>query len=331
MKKQIKSEPVIELLKNKESYISGAEIGAKLGLTRAAIWKRVNTLRKKGYIIDGSPTKGYKLIESPDLSIEEIRNALSRESLKIGSELIFFKTLGSTNAVCVELAHKGATEGTVIIADEQTGGRGRLGRTWVSPPAKNLYMSILLTPPISPRDAAILTLMSGVACCIALRKLLLIPVYLKWPNDLIVNEKKMGGILSEISADMDRVSYAVIGIGININLDIEGLPLEVSQIATSIKREIGREFSRTDVAIEVLKEFNKWYNILIKNGKKDILSEWRDCSSTIGKKVKATIGDNIYKGIAEDIDQEGLLILKLFDGSLIKIDAGDITMLREGE
>lgn len=330
MKKPIKSEPIIELLKVRGDFLSGAEIASRLGLTRAAIWKRINALRKKGYIIHGSPKKGYKVIEKPDLSIEEIRNAFSKGEHKIGRDIVFYRTIPSTNATCVELAHKGSKEGTVIIADEQTGGKGRLGRTWISPLGKNLYMSILVRPPISPREATILTLMSGVACCIALRKLLLIPVHLKWPNDLLVNEKKIGGILCEISADMDKIAFAVIGIGININVDIEDFPEEVRQIATSVKREIGSQFSRTDIVIEVIKELNRWYEVFLRDGKKDILAEWRDCSSTLGRKVKVTIGNSVLIGIAESIDQEGLLILKLPDGSFTKVDAGDVTMLREG-
>lgn len=324
-----KNDRIIELLKDNEGYLSGTEIASAMGITRAAIWKRVNSLRKKGYLIEGSSTKGYKLINSPDLSIESIRNALSKESYGIGSDLIFYDTIGSTNSVGAELALKGCREGTVIIANEQTKGKGRLGRTWVSPSGKNLYMSIILTPPISPRDATILTLMSAVACCIALRKLLLIPVMIKWPNDLIVDERKIGGILTEIKADIDKITYAVIGIGININLDIEDLPEEVRGIAISIKTLTGEQFSRTTAAIEVLKEIQKWYDILLKKGKKDILSYWEDLSSTIGKKVKVTMGNNVFIGVAEAIDNEGLLILKLQDNSYTKVDAGDITMLRE--
>lgn len=331
MKNLTKNEPVIELLKEKNGYLSGAEIASAMGVTRAAIWKRVNALRKKGYVIDGSPIKGYKLIDSPDLSIEAIRNALSKESLKIGRDFLFYKSLESTNTVGAELAHKGWRDGTVIIADEQTSGKGRLGRTWISPSGKNLYMSILLTPSISPRDATILTLMSSVACCNALRRLLSIPVSIKWPNDLMVNGRKIAGILTEIKADMDKIAYAVIGVGININLDIEYLPEEVRGIATSVKRETGEQCSRTAVALEVLREFEKWYDNLLKNGKKDILSQWRDCSSTIGRKVKVTMENKVFKGIAEEIDDEGLLILKLPDGSYMKVDAGDITMMREGE
>ncbi len=331
MKNLTKNEPVIELLKEKSGYLSGAEIASAMGVTRAAIWKRVNALRKKGFIIDGSPTKGYKLIDSPDLSIEAIKNALSKESLKIGRDIFFYTSLGSTNNVGVELAHKGSREGTVIIADEQRSGKGRLGRTWISPAGKNLYMSILLTPSISPRDATILTLMSAVACCNALIRLLSIPVSIKWPNDLMVNDRKIGGILTEIKADMDKIAYAVIGVGININLDIESLPKEVKVIATSVKRETGKQFSRTTVALEVLREFEKWYEILLMKGKRDILEQWREYSSTIGSKVKVSMGNSVYKGIAEEIDDEGLLIVKLPDGSYMKVDAGDITMIRAGE
>lgn len=324
-----KNERIIELLKEKEGYLSGAEIASALGVTRAAIWKRINALRKKGYFIEGSPTKGYKLMNSPELSLETIRSAISKESLKIGRDLIFYDNLSSTNTAAVELAQKGYPEGTVIIADEQTSGKGRLGRTWISPKGKNLHMSIILQPSISPREATILTLMSAVSCCIALRKLLSIPISIKWPNDLMVNDKKIGGILTEINADIDKIAYAVIGIGININLDIENLPEDVMAIATSIKNETGEQFSRTAVVIEVLREIQKWYDILLRKGKKDILSYWRDLSSTIKREVKVTMENKVFMGVAEGIDEEGLLILKLPDNSLMKVNAGDITMLRE--
>lgn len=324
-----KNDQIIELLKGNVGYLSGSEIASIIGVTRAAVWKRINSLRKKGYVIEGSSTNGYKLIDLPDLSIELIRNALSKESYVMGINLLFYDTVGSTNIVGSELALKGCREGTVIIANEQTSGKGRLGRTWVSPAGKNLYMSIILRPPISPRDATILTIMSAVACCIALRKVISLPVMIKWPNDLIVDDKKIGGILTEIKSDIDKITYAIIGIGVNINLDIEDLPEDVRKIATSIKTLTGEQFSRTETIIEVLKEMQKWYDILLKKGKKDILSYWQELSSTIGKKVKATIWDNVFIGVAEAIDNEGLLILKLSDNTYMKVDAGDITMLRE--
>ncbi len=326
-----KNDLIVELLKGSKGYLSGVEIASVIGVTRVAVWKRVNSLRKRGYVIEGSSTKGYKLISQPDLSIESIRNALSKEPYKIGSDLIFYDTIGSTNTVSAEFALKGCKEGTVIIADEQTTGKGRLGRKWISPTGKNLYMSIILRPPISTRGATILTIMSAVACCIALRNITSLPVMIKWPNDLMVGYKKIGGILTEIKADIDKITYAIIGIGININLDIEDLPQDVREIATSIKDLTGREFSRTEAIIEVLREMQKWYDTLLSNGKGEIISYWQDLSSTIGKKVKATIFNNAYIGIAEAIDNEGLLILRLQDNTYMKIDAGDIAMLRDEE
>lgn len=324
-----KNDLIVELLKNSKDYLSGSEIASIIGVTRAAVWKRVNSLRKRGYLIEGSTTKGYKLISQPDLSIESIRNILSKESCTIGLELLFYNTIGSTNSVGADLALKGCKEGTVIIADEQTTGKGRLGRRWISPAGKNLYLSIILRPPISPRGATILTIMSAVACCNAIRNITFLPVMIKWPNDLIIDDKKIGGILTEIKADIDKISYAIIGIGINVNIDIEEFPEDVREIATSIKTLTGRQFSRTDMIISILKEMQKWYDVLLSNGKMEILSHWQKLSSTIGKKVKATIWDNVYIGLAETIDNDGLLILRLQDNTCMKIDAGDITMLRD--
>ncbi len=331
MKNIINNARIIELLRESDEYLSGAEIASNIGVTRVAIWKRVNSLRKKGYVIEGSPMKGYKLVQLPDLSIEEIKNALSKENLKIGSDLVFYKTLSSTNITATELALKGYSEGTVIIADEQTDGKGRLGRRWISPAGKNLYISVILTPPISPRDATILTILSAVACCIALKKLLPIPISIKWPNDLIVNDKKIGGILTEIKADIDKIFLAIIGIGININLDLEDLPDDIRETATSIKILTGEHFCRTTVVIEILREIQRWYDILLSNGKTDLLLQWQLHTSTIGRRVRVKIGNDVFKGVAETIDSEGLLILRLPDNSFMKVNAGDITMLREWE
>lgn len=322
------SEHIIRFLKEKADFISGVEIAENIGVTRAAVWKRIKLLRKKGYIIEASPAKGYRLIKSPDLSIEEIKSSLSSSSKIIGREIIFFDTLNSTNTSAMEFAEKGLPEGTVIIADSQTSGRGRLGRKWLSPPRKNLYMSIILRPTLSPRDAAIVTLMSAVACASSLKRLSAIPISIKWPNDIIVSNKKLGGILTEIKADMDRILYTVIGIGININHTVEEMPDDIKGVATSIKIETGNAVSRTQAALEILKELDKWYILLLTLGKKPIIKEWRRLSSTIGCRVKVTVGDKIFTGVAEDIDEEGMLLLKQPDNSMKKISAGDVIILR---
>lgn len=331
MKSITKKAHIIELLRQSNGYLSGAEIASITGVSRVAVWKRINSLRKNGYHIESAPLKGYKLLNSPDLSIEEIKNTLSKEDVNFFSDLMFYETLPSTNITATELGLKGCPEGTVIIANEQTNGKGRLGRKWISPLGKNLYMSIILTPPISPRDATILTIMSAVACCIALNRVLPIPVSIKWPNDLIVDDKKIGGILTEIKADIDKISLAVIGIGININLELGDIPEDIKHIATSMKILTGEQSCRTTVAIEILKEVQKWYDTLLKSGKEELLFQWRQLTSTIGKKVKVNMGNDILKGIAEAIDNEGLLILRLQDNSTFRVNAGDITMLRAEE
>ncbi|MDI6728235.1 MAG: biotin--[acetyl-CoA-carboxylase] ligase [Thermodesulfovibrionales bacterium] len=319
---------IIRLLKEKEDFISGAEMANTLKITRAAVWKRINILREKGYTIEASPAKGYKLLKSPDLSIEEIRDSISGRSMIIGREIIFFDTINSTNTCAMELAEKGYPDGTIIIADAQTGGKGRLGRKWLSPQGKNLYMSIILRPAILPRDAAILTLMTAVACASAIKRISSIPASIKWPNDLMVSDRKLGGILTEIKADMDRIFHAVIGIGININLGASDMPDEIKACATSIKNETGNVLSRTKVAVEILREMDKWYSILLNSGKKPIIEEWLKLSCTIGRAVKVTVGNNVFTGIAGTIDEEGMLMLKLPDNTFKKISAGDVIILR---
>ena len=269
--------------------------------------------------------------KTTDLSVEEIKNSLPPETGIIGKKIFFFDSLVSTNTLAMELASNGCEEGTVIISDEQTGGKGRLGRSWISPPRNNLYLSIVLRPHIPPRDAAILTLMSAVACTHAVKSVSGVPVSIKWPNDMMVANRKLGGILTEIKTDMDGIKHAIIGIGININTDISEMHENIKTIATSIMIETRSRHSRQPFVVEMLKEMNCWYKTLISKGKKPILAEWLKLSSTIGRTVQVTIQANQatskIKGIAEGIDNEGMLILKLSNGSYKKICAGDVSIL----
>ena len=325
---RIKNEAIIALLKGKApAFLSGADMASALGVTRAAVWKKIRHLRKSGYMIEASPAKGYRLTGSPGLSIEEIKNALAAGGGVIGREIVFLDLTDSTNTVAAELAGKGVPEGTVVIANGQTAGRGRRGRAWLSPSGKNLYLSIILTPDIPPTEAPILTLMTAVACASALKGLSACPVSIKWPNDMMVSGRKLGGILTEIKADPDRVFYAIIGIGININLGAEDTPGDLKGIATSIKVETGKSQSRTRYAIEILREMGKWYNTLLRMGKPPIIREWLRLSSTIGRHVKVTVGEGIVTGTAEEINDEGMLMLRLPDNSLKRITSGDITYI----
>jgi BirA family biotin operon repressor/biotin-[acetyl-CoA-carboxylase] ligase len=323
---KINLEEVADFLKESGGYLSGEEMASRIGVTRAAIWKSVGLLKKEGYVIESSPSKGYKLVSPPDLCAHDLKKLLADSSGRIAHALFFAGQAESTNTLAMEMAAKGCPEGTVVIADSQTGGKGRLGRTWISPAGVNLYLSIVVRPGIQPRDATGLTLLSAVACASAIRQSCSIPVSIKWPNDLLVGSRKLGGILTEIRADMDRISHAVIGIGINVNLPEQDMPEDIRKIATSVLIESGKTSSRTGLAAALLKEFDSWYMLLLNGGKREIAERWIGLSSTIGRHVRVALGDRIFEGIAEGIDEEGLLIVRMADGSSRKFSAGDVTI-----
>ncbi|MBZ0155781.1 MAG: biotin--[acetyl-CoA-carboxylase] ligase [Alphaproteobacteria bacterium] len=319
------NEQIIGLLKEKPGFVSGETMAAVLGISRAALWKRISLLRKSGYNIEASYARGYRLLTSPDLSVEEIRSAFPVRQAGLGREVILLDRIDSTNTYAMELAARGAPEGTVILANEQTGGRGRRGRIWISPRGKSLYMSVVLRPGISPRDATILTFLSAVAVATAVSTLTSLPVTIKWPNDLMVSGRKLGGILTEMKADMDRIFHAVVGIGVNINLEREALPEEIRSIATSVLAETGKSFRRAPFAVGILREMEKQYRTLQEKGRHPLLQEWLSLNSTIGRHVEVTAGEGKIAGFAEGIDDEGMLLLRLPDGALRRIGSGDVT------
>lgn len=324
---KINKDDITGLLKENGGFLSGSYIASRLGVTRAAVWKAIGLLKIDGYIIESSPAKGYRLTRSPDLCIPDLRRILAPDTI-IGREILFLESVSSTNTVAMEMASKGCAEGTIVMAETQTAGKGRLGRIWISPPGRNLYLSIVLRPSISPRDATALTLLSAVACTSAIRRSTAVEATIKWPNDIIVGDRKLGGILTEIKADIDRITYAVVGIGINVNLTPADMPDEIKAIATSVIEQTGEPCSRTELAAEVIREFGKWYGLLMTKGKQVVIDEWLSLSSTIGKHVLVSAGNVLLEGSAEGIDDEGLLILKLADGTHRKISAGDVTILR---
>lgn len=245
----------------------------------------------------------------------------------IGREIFFYEKVGSTNTVASNLAEQ-VVEGTVFLADIQEKGRGRLGRVWVSPQGENIYMSIILRPQIETKDATLITIMAAVASANALRKTTGLNISIKWPNDLICHERKIGGILTEMKTDQKGILFSVIGTGINVNTDIDAFPEDVREIATSVKNETGKLFSREEIIAEILNEINNWYMILKTMKREVLLAEWQRLTSTLGKEVIVVIGQEIYKGFAEAIDDEGMLILRLPSGEMKRIHSGDVTVLR---
>lgn len=245
----------------------------------------------------------------------------------IGREISFYEKTGSTNTLAMQLA-EGMSEGAVIISDSQEKGRGRLGRSWVSPPGVNIYMSIMLRPRIGPGDATLLTIMTAVACTKALRRATGLHISIKWPNDLIVYDRKLGGILTELKIARRRIVCAVIGIGINVNIDTKDFPREIRKIATSIKNESGKAFAREVLVAEILNEMNGWYAVLNALQRQALISEWQRLTSTLGKRVMVIAGEDTYTGLAETIDNEGMLILRLASGERKRISSGDLTVMR---
>lgn len=263
--------------------------------------------------------------KSLEFSLDDIKAGVNGS---IGKEILFYENVDSTNTVGEALAKKGKAEGTVIIADSQEKGRGRLGRLWLSPPGLNIYMSMVFRPEIEPKDTTLITIMAAVGCTVALRRVTGLNVTIKWPNDLIASDKKIGGILTEIRIANKKVKYVVTGIGINVNMDSDALPDEIKEIATSIKIETGIPYSRAEILTEILNQIDYWYGVFKEKRRKELLYEWQLLTSTLGKQVKIITSKETLTGLAESIDNEGMLVLRLATGPSRVIRSGDLTILR---
>jgi BirA family biotin operon repressor/biotin-[acetyl-CoA-carboxylase] ligase len=318
------SDKVLNMLNNKGSFVSGQEISTSLGITRAAVWKKIQGLRNRGFVIDAAPSKGYRFISAPELAKDYL---LAGVSGSLWKELLVHTSVESTNDLAMSLAVGGGiAPGTVLIADQQTKGKGRLGRKWASPGGMNIYMSLVIRPELAPGDITMLTILAAVAGASALRLVCNIPVEIKWPNDLTFSDKKLGGILIEVRADPDRINLAVIGVGINVNMAARDFPEEIRGAAVSLMQVTGKRQSRNDIIIRLLTEFERWYGLLITEGKRPLLDAWRKYSSTLGRRVMVALGETSISGIAEDIDDNGMLVLKTQSGQQRKISAGDISL-----
>jgi BirA family biotin operon repressor/biotin-[acetyl-CoA-carboxylase] ligase len=308
-----------------DEYVSGEAISDKLGLTRAAVWKHVESLRSHGYRIDAMPAKGYRLVEVPDrLTPLELRPLLNTHDL--GQVLHWYEEIGSTNDRARELAEEGADHGEVVIAEAQTAGRGRRGRTWVSPARKNLYFSAVLRPDLPPARAPELTLVASLAICDALRHAG-VEAGIKWPNDLLAAERKIAGILTELAAEADRVHWVVIGVGVNVNARAEDFPEDLRGEATSVLIERGEPAPRALFAAACLSELEGWLDRHAEEGFGPVRDAWRARSVTLGREVTVTAQGHELVGTAEDIDDSGALLVRGPNG-VERVTAGDVVHLR---
>lgn len=314
---------ILNILKSSDTYVSGEEISKLLGISRAAIWKHINQLKKEGYIIDSLTKSGYKLISSPDiLSLDEINPYLNTKF--IGRNILYFQSIDSTNSYAKSLSTD-CIDGLVIISEEQTKGRGRLGRTWVSPKGKGIWMSIILHPNLPPSEAHKLTIIAASSIYATLSPFNL-DVKIKWPNDILINGKKVCGILTEMNAELNHINYLVIGIGINVNLELQDFNEELKQIATSLKIETGNLIDRKKLAAEILNNLEKFYlEYLYSKNIKPYLEIVRKNSAIIGKDVEIIKPNEKFIARVVDIDEDGQLIIDK-NGNLEKLLSGEVSL-----
>ncbi|MBS3886233.1 MAG: biotin--[acetyl-CoA-carboxylase] ligase [Firmicutes bacterium] len=293
-------------------YVSGGQLSNQLQVSRTAVWKHIGGLREDGYEIESSPRLGYRLVSVPDLLLPlEIRDGLRTKIL--GKQIHYRRTMDSTNRLARELAAAGAAEGTVILSEEQLAGRGRLGRSWVSP-AGGIWLSLILRPQLAPHKAQLITLLAAVAAVEATQKTTGLVPGIKWPNDLLLGGRKLAGILTEVSAEMERVNYLVLGIGLNANLSAEHFQGELADSATSLLLELGQSVCRVRWVQNFLTLFEQAYLATEEQGFASVLACWRRYSVTLGQDVIVSLGSRSVHGTALDIDEQGALLVKTVSG-----------------
>ena len=316
---------LIQMLQDSEGkWVSGQEVSRTLGISRSAVWKHMEGLRREGLNVEASPRKGYRVDGAPDLLGEdEIRFALDTDLFDRGN-ILYLPETESTNAVAKEAASEGAPEGSIVVAGTQTGGKGRKGRTWFSPPGLGLYASLVLRPHLPPSEAFAFSLLSAVAVAegIASVDRRLAPS-VRWPNDVLIKNRKVAGILIELSTEADLLDYVIVGFGINVNIDSfpEGLRTE----PTSLLLQTGKRIPRTAVLSSVLAAFEREYRRFLEAGSEPVLSDWRKRCDIEGKRIAVERVNSVIEGIVQAVDRDGSLILEDKEGRIHRIHSGDVT------
>ncbi len=330
---------ILKLLKQAApDYVTGAELGDRFGVSRTAVWKYIGELRQEGYLIEAASKKGYRLISSEGLMNPfEITNNLGTRI--VGREVLCYETLPSTNMQAAKLAAEGCEEGLAVIAFEQTRGRGRLGRSWESPPDKGIYMSVVLRPPMAPAETQIFTLAAAVAAVKAIYNVTGLKTGIKWPNDIVAGGRKICGILLEMNSEADRVNHIVLGIGINYSQTARDFPDELQDRASSVIMALKEsENLSCDENIEssnagrlalvraVLRELDEVLLDVFNGNNGSILDSWREYSATLGREVRFALRDVEFTGIAEDITDDGRLVVSCNDGIRRELVSGEVSV-----
>ena len=315
---------ILRLLKTSDTYISGQQLCGYFKVSRTSVWKVMEQLKKEGYEIEAVRNRGYRLVSSPDVMSEaEIKSLLGTEWA--GRKVVYYDETDSTNNRAKDSGEKNGAHGTLFIADKQNAGKGRRGRAWESPSGKSIYMTILLRPQITPDKAPMLTLIMGLSVAEGIRKVSGAETEIKWPNDIVMNKKKVCGILTEMATEMEYVNYVVIGVGINVNQ--QQFPEEIADTAASLCRETGRIYRRSELIAAVLERFEENYGIFLKTGDLSGIQKAYDAVLVnCGQEVRVLEPGHEYEAVAEGINRNGELMVRLPDGERRYIFAGEVSV-----
>lgn len=317
-------EEILRLLRSADGYISGQELCNRFGVSRTAVWKAINQLKEAGYEIEAQQNKGYRLMAAPDLMTEaEIKSLMHTDW--VAKEVLYFDTIDSTNTKAQELAEKGYPSGTLVVADKQESGKGRRGRSWVSPSGTGIFMTLMIKPDINPNNASMLTLVAALAVAKAITSVTGEEAMIKWPNDIVVNSKKVCGILTEMNAQFDYINNIVVGIGINVHN--ESFPEEISQMASSLMIEAGgKRFHRAQIIAETMSYFEQYYDTFLKTQDLSALvREYDELLVNRNKSVRVLDPKEPFDGKAMGITPKGELIVDTWESRKL-VSSGEVSV-----
>ena len=325
-------EPRIQILQrlwqNQGIPVSGEEICGQLGLTRTAVWKHVQAMRERGIPIESRNRQGYWISSGSRAYLPEWV-VVGRAERQIGRIACFQNEVASTNDLARQMAVEGYEEGTIVFCESQIKGRGRSGKSWFSPAGRSIYVSVILRPSMPLHLAPQLTLMAAVAVANGIRAYPeLQRTQIKWPNDILLDGKKLCGILTELVGQPENLEFVIVGIGLNVNGKTEEFPPEVRERAVTMEACAGRTFDRMDVLLRILEELEGAYRLLQAGRFEDIRQQWLTLNGTLGREIVVRQGERQLKGLAESLDESGALMLRLKDGSLCPVVAGEIDLQR---
>lgn len=315
---------LLRILRETEDYVSGQQLCKHFGVSRTAVWKMISQMKEEGYEIEAVKNRGYRIQSTPDVvTAEEIQSLLHTGWM--GQNCIYLECVDSTNNYARRIAEEGASSGTLIIAEEQTGGKGRRGRNWEAQKGENIMMTLLLRPRIRPEHASRLTLLMAMAAAQGIQDYTGLQAGIKWPNDVVVNGKKICGILTEMSTEIDYINYVVIGAGINVNQ--EGFPEEIQETAGSLMLELGRHVPRAVLVARVVEKLEKLYEIFLRTEDlTGLKEEYNQMCVNCGQQVRVLEPGNEYTGVSEGINERGELIVRREDGGKVPVYAGEVSV-----